>query len=124
MGTVYRGVDTQSGRPVAIKLLRPDKVAVQPEMVARFSREAEALRALTASFGGSLISMDFTSDDRWDFVVVFELPSQAALFGLSSFAQASGTVADIMTVQLFTPEEADTAMHANQPDYVPPGEAG
>jgi predicted ATPase/DNA-binding CsgD family transcriptional regulator/predicted Ser/Thr protein kinase len=46
MGIVYRGVDTQSDQPVAIKLLRPGGVAGQPDMVERFSREAEALRAL------------------------------------------------------------------------------
>lgn len=46
MGSVYRGVDKFSNRPVAIKLLRPEKVGGQPSLVERFSREAEALRAL------------------------------------------------------------------------------
>lgn len=46
MGIVYRGVDIQSDQPVAIKLLRPGEVAGQPDMVERFSREAEALHAL------------------------------------------------------------------------------
>jgi uncharacterized protein with GYD domain len=89
-----------------------------------YQSRPEALRALAASFGGSLISMDYTPDDRWDFAAMFELPTGEALFGMTSFAQASGTVADSMTIELFTPEQADAAMHANQPDYVPPGEAG
>ena len=46
MGAVYRGVDTFSNQPIAIKLLRPEKVAGQPSLVERFSCEAEALRAL------------------------------------------------------------------------------
>jgi serine/threonine protein kinase/tetratricopeptide (TPR) repeat protein len=46
MGTVYRGTDTQTSQVVAIKLLRPDVVAADPDMVERFAREAEALRQL------------------------------------------------------------------------------
>jgi serine/threonine protein kinase/DNA-binding CsgD family transcriptional regulator/tetratricopeptide (TPR) repeat protein len=46
MGKVYLGADTQSGQPVAIKLLRSDMVVGQPDMVERFLREAEALRIL------------------------------------------------------------------------------
>ena len=46
MGAVYHGTDTQTGRPVAIKLLNPKIVATNPDVVERFAREAEALRAL------------------------------------------------------------------------------
>ena len=46
MGDVYRGTDLQVGRPVAIKALRPERVAADPEVVARFLREGEALRTL------------------------------------------------------------------------------
>jgi tetratricopeptide (TPR) repeat protein/predicted Ser/Thr protein kinase len=46
MGTVYRGVDTQTGQPVAIKLLRPELVASNPGLLERFAREGEALRRL------------------------------------------------------------------------------
>jgi non-specific serine/threonine protein kinase len=46
MGLVYHGTDTYSGQPVAIKLLKPEMVAGQPDLVKRFSREAEVLRAL------------------------------------------------------------------------------
>ena len=35
-----------AGQPVAVKLLRSEKVAGQSEMVARFALEAQALRAL------------------------------------------------------------------------------
>jgi serine/threonine-protein kinase len=46
MGTVYGGVDTETGQLVAIKHLRPEKVASRPDLVSRFAREAEALRSL------------------------------------------------------------------------------
>lgn len=46
MSDVYRGTDAQTGRPVAIKALKPDLVADYPDAVARFVREGEALRQL------------------------------------------------------------------------------
>ncbi len=46
MGAVYGGRDLQTGQPVAIKLLRPELVAENPDMIARFMREGEALRRL------------------------------------------------------------------------------
>jgi serine/threonine-protein kinase len=45
MGTVYRATDTVLARQVAIKLL-PSDLADDPEWVARFRREAQALAAL------------------------------------------------------------------------------
>src|ERR1700730_8632740 len=44
MGTVFRGVDTQTSQPVAIKQLKPD--LSQPELIERFKREGDALRQL------------------------------------------------------------------------------
>ena len=46
MGNVYRGIDTQTGEPVAIKVLKPEIVSSNPDMVERFVREGEALRQL------------------------------------------------------------------------------
>jgi serine/threonine protein kinase len=46
MGTVYRAQDTRSDQVVAVKLLYPQLVAME-HLVARFRREADALRALT-----------------------------------------------------------------------------
>ena len=46
MGTVYRGIDSETGGSVAIKVLRPEVVAKEPDVVERFTREAEALRQL------------------------------------------------------------------------------
>ena len=46
MGEVYRGRDIQTGQTVAIKALRREVVAGDPDVVARFVREGEALRHL------------------------------------------------------------------------------
>ncbi|MGB3717302.1 MAG: protein kinase [Candidatus Promineifilaceae bacterium] len=46
MGTVYYATDTHTGQPVAIKMLAPETIPNNPELVERFEREAEALRAL------------------------------------------------------------------------------
>ena len=45
MGTVYRAVDTQSGRDVALKVISSE-LAVDPAMLERFKREGQALRQL------------------------------------------------------------------------------
>ena len=45
MGVVYRALDTRLGRPVAVKLLRPDG-AIDPERRKRFVQEARAASAL------------------------------------------------------------------------------
>ena len=44
MGEVYRALDTNLGRDVAIEIL-PDAFVTDPERVARFEREAQALDA-------------------------------------------------------------------------------
>ena len=46
MATVYRGTDLRDGSTVAIKLLKPEVVALDPDIVERFEREGEALRRL------------------------------------------------------------------------------
>ncbi len=46
MGTVYRGIDLHTNEIVAIKHLKPDLLVAASQMLARFAREAEALRQL------------------------------------------------------------------------------
>jgi serine/threonine protein kinase/tetratricopeptide (TPR) repeat protein len=46
MGTVYRGVDTQTGEMVAIKELKLEVMHSTPDVLERFEREADALRML------------------------------------------------------------------------------
>lgn len=46
MGTVFLGMDTQTGVPVAIKQLKPEIILDDPEQLNRFIREGELLRQL------------------------------------------------------------------------------
>ncbi|MCU0474713.1 MAG: protein kinase [Anaerolineae bacterium] len=46
MGTVYQARDTKTGDTVAVKRLRHEVLTAQPDLVERFTREAEALRDL------------------------------------------------------------------------------
>lgn len=46
MGDVYQATDTQTGLAVAIKVLKPEVITRDPDVVARFTREGEALRQL------------------------------------------------------------------------------
>ncbi|MGB1285683.1 MAG: protein kinase domain-containing protein [Aggregatilineales bacterium] len=46
MGAVYRGTDTMTQTPVAVKLLKSELLARDPDMVHRFEREGHALSKL------------------------------------------------------------------------------
>lgn len=46
MGTVYRGMDTATNTPVAVKHLRSEVILELPNMVERFAREAAAMQQL------------------------------------------------------------------------------
>jgi serine/threonine-protein kinase len=57
MGAVYRATDTVLARRVAIKIL-PSDVAADPEWVARFRREAQALAALNHPNVGAIYGFE------------------------------------------------------------------
>jgi NarL family two-component system response regulator LiaR len=46
VGKVHKGLDTQTGQPVAIKVLRPEIIVDAPHLVERFRREGQLLREL------------------------------------------------------------------------------
>ncbi len=66
MGEVYRAKDTRLGREVAIKVL-PEKLADNPDALARFEREAKAIAAL--SHPNILAIFDIGNEDGVAFVV-------------------------------------------------------
>lgn len=67
MGAVYKAVDTHLDRPVAIKVLPPDKVA-DPERKQRFVQEAKAASALRHP--NIVVIHDIASDGGRDFIVM------------------------------------------------------
>ncbi|MHB8626730.1 MAG: serine/threonine protein kinase [Aggregatilineales bacterium] len=46
VGAVYRGLDRQTGQPVAIKRLKRELIDIEKSLLTRFAREGEALRRL------------------------------------------------------------------------------
>jgi len=80
MGVVYKAVDTHLDRPVAIKVLPPDKVA-DPERKQRFVQEAKAASALRHP--NIVVIHDIASDQGWDFIVMELVEGQSldALIG-------------------------------------------
>ena len=67
MGVVYKAVDTHLDRPVAVKILPPDKVA-DPERKRRFVLEAKAASAL--HHPNIVVIHDIASDRGIDFIVM------------------------------------------------------
>jgi eukaryotic-like serine/threonine-protein kinase len=67
MGAVYKAVDTHLDRPVAIKVLPPDKVA-DPERKQRFVQEAKAASALRHP--NIVVIHDIAADRGRDFMVM------------------------------------------------------
>jgi serine/threonine protein kinase/predicted ATPase len=70
MGIVYRGIDHQTSRAVAIKTLRADASDWQPTAFDRFQREAELLRQLNHPNIIETIAT-FAEDDRTYIVMEF-----------------------------------------------------
>src|SRR5262245_41055842 len=66
MGTVYRGLDTQTGTQVAIKNLLPQHTS--PDLLERFQREGEALRAL--KHPNIVQLLDTVEDDGQHFLIM------------------------------------------------------
>src|SRR5579884_3302129 len=64
MGEVYRARDSKLKREVAIKTL-PDEFSRDPERLARFQREAEALAALSHPNIGSIYHLEETGGSRY-----------------------------------------------------------
>jgi len=61
MGMVFEATHVRLNQPVALKLLRPE-LAMQPEFVARFEREARAAAALRSPYVVRTFDVDTTSD--------------------------------------------------------------
>jgi serine/threonine-protein kinase len=90
MGAVYRGTDTRSGRPVAIKQLKQELVAsTGEEAIERFRREVDALRRLDHP---NIVKLLSTAKSGSDYYIIME------------FADA-GTLGDLLRSQSSLPVE-------------------
>jgi serine/threonine protein kinase/tetratricopeptide (TPR) repeat protein len=76
MGDVYRGLDMQTGEPVAIKSLKPEIIQDNPELVQRFQREGEALRKLNHP---NIVKMLAAVEDNEQHYLVMEYVSGGSL---------------------------------------------
>jgi predicted ATPase len=77
MGTVYKGFDTQTQQPVAIKHLMPQ--LVNPDMIERFKREGEALRDLNHP---NIVKMLDAVEENGDYYLIIEYLSGGDLSDL------------------------------------------
>jgi Tol biopolymer transport system component len=72
MGEVYRAVDANLGRSVAVKVL-PDAFALDPERLARFEREAKTLASLNHSNIAQVFGLERGGSDSKVRALVMEL---------------------------------------------------
>ena len=66
-GIVYTAKDTQTGKVVAVKQLRPEQIDTSPDLLERFRREGDALREL--DHPNIVKMMDMVEDDGHQFLI-------------------------------------------------------
>ncbi|HET9795493.1 MAG TPA: protein kinase [Thermoanaerobaculia bacterium] len=91
MGEVYRAKDSKLDREVAVKVL-PESVASNPDMLARFEREAKAVAAL--SHPNILAIFDYGSQDGVAYAVMELLSGQTLRDRLDAGALAQKVAVD------------------------------
>ncbi len=79
MGDVYRAVDTHTGQTVAIKHLKPERVASDPTLVERFAREGEALRRLNHP---NIVAVLETAEENGQHYIIMEYVPGGSLLEL------------------------------------------
>jgi hypothetical protein len=76
MGEVYLGRDIETGQPVAIKRLKPELVAQNPEAINRFMREGEVLGRLNHP---NIVKVLATFEEKEQPVIVMEYVAGGSL---------------------------------------------
>jgi NarL family two-component system response regulator LiaR len=79
VGRVYKGLDTQTGGAVAIKVLRPEVLLDAPDLVERFRREGEILRELNHP---NIVAVLATFEEADQGYIVMEYVGGGSLAGL------------------------------------------
>ena len=73
MGRVFLGLPS-GGRPVAVKVIRPE-LAADPEFRVRFRREVDAARAISGLYTAELIDADTDGPVPWLATAYLDRPS-------------------------------------------------
>jgi eukaryotic-like serine/threonine-protein kinase len=107
MGLVYRAIDRQTKEEVALKVIARD-LALEPEMLARFRREGEALRQLRHRNIVAFVEM-FTHQDQQ--VIVMEYVGGGNLHDL--IRRGSVPVAEAVRIALELSDALAQAHHIN-----------
>ena len=97
MAVVYRALDTQENRIVAIKVLRPEYES-DMEFVRRFSREAEAAAKMSHENIVNLLDVGIEGEMRYivmeyvDGQTLKEMIREEGRIGIPAFVREDGTV--------------------------------
>ena len=83
MGEVFRGLDRQTDQPVAIKRLKSTRLSEDPNLVERFEREGDALRALDHP---NIVKVLTSAQEAGSYYIVMELVAGGSLADLLSNA--------------------------------------
>src|SRR5512136_762655 len=106
MGEVYRATDTQTGDTVAVKALNPQVVTRDPEILARFVREGEALRQLNHP---NIVRMIAAVQEQGQHYLIVEYVSGGSL---ADVLAAQGRLASTRVMQIAL-EVADALTRAH-----------
>jgi serine/threonine protein kinase len=105
MGWVYFG-RSPSGRPVAVKVVRPEFAADQ-DFRQRFAREVEAARAVSGAFTAAVVDADTQGDPPW--LATVYVPGPSLLEAIRSFGPLPEPEVRLLGARLV---EALQAIHA------------
>lgn len=108
---VYRGVDTETGQIVAVKQLKHEVIAVDPDIVARFAREGDALRRLNHPNIVKVLATEQQTDESY---VVMEFVGGGDLRDLLDNQRKADTVLPLQRVLEIALDLSDALTRAHR----------
>ncbi|MDX2077670.1 MAG: protein kinase [bacterium] len=111
MATVYSGIDTQTNEKIAIKHLKRDIILQDPDIVARFDREGEALRRLNHP---NIVKVFTTATENDEHYVIMEYVSGGDLNGLIHDHRSQNTPIPIQRILEIALDLSDALTRAHR----------